>query len=87
MELAMLNHLYTALWVNRHQVELYFNIKESKQGDLLYPLPIEGDGYQITKVWVDDNPNPGIRKGNLYIELPSLNNARIKVELQSKKSD
>lgn len=87
MEHALLNHLYTALWVNHHPVTLYFNIEESKQGDKLYALPIEGDEYQITKVWIDDKPYPGVREGNLYIDLPTLNNARIKVELQSKKSD
>jgi hypothetical protein len=87
MEHALLNHLYTALWVNHHPVTVYFNIEESKQGDKLYPLPIEGDKYQITKVWIDDKPYPGVREGNLFIELPTLNNARIKVELQSKKSD
>lgn len=87
MEHALLNHLYTALWVNHHPVVLYFNIVESKEGDLLYPLPIEGDDYKITKVWIFDKPFPVDPGNNLYIRLPSLKNARIKVELQSEKSD
>ncbi len=87
MEHALLNHLYAALWVNCHPVILHFNIVKSKEGDLLYPLPIEGDEYKITKVWIDDKPYPVDPGNNLYIRLPSLNNARIKVKLQSGKSD
>lgn len=82
VEHGVLNYLYLGSWVNPQPYSLYFRINSSKDGDILYPLPIEIRNAPISKVWINGKDEP-FDSSAAGIRLPSLKNARIEVMLNN----
>jgi cellobiose epimerase len=81
VEHGLLNYLYLSSWVNPQPVILYFNIKNSREGDVLYPLPIESKDYSIKEVKINGNAHSFQRSPENGIILPQINSSKVSVEL------
>lgn len=81
MENALLNHLYTALWVNQRPVQLHFKIMASRSGDLLYPLPIEDQDVIIKSVTLDGKVYTEIDPAMKAVRLPDLKEGKVMIQI------
>jgi len=81
VEHGLLNYLYLGWWVNRKPVTLYFNIKDSKSGDALYPIPVEMLDARLTEIKINNNVHPLNISSSGSISLPELKDAEVVVTL------
>ena len=85
LEHALLNTLYTGLWVHHQPVTLHFHITRAQKGERLYPLPVEGPDAVLQEVkingssWNDFKPREG------YIVLPAGEDLDMEVTVTGEK--
>ena len=82
MEHALLNYLYTNLWVHHKPATLYFHVTSSEKGEKLYPFPLEADRAFVSKVKIDGKKYTDFNED--YIRLPGGKGMKIKVILKTK---
>ncbi|MFD2201246.1 AGE family epimerase/isomerase [Shivajiella indica] len=81
VEHGMLNYLYLSAWVNPQPVTLYFRIKNSPEGEILYPLPIESMDYTIKEVKINGKAFAFQMGPENGISLPQINASKVSVEI------
>ncbi len=79
IELALLNSLYLSCWINRQPMTLYFKITRSKEGEILYPLPIEELDAKVDEVLINGQPYSINTSANGFVKLPALVESKIAV--------
>jgi len=81
VEHGMLNYLYLGAWVNPQLISLYFSIKNSSEGDVLYPLPIESKEYSIKEVKINGKEYAFKIGPENGIILPQMTSSKVMVEI------
>ncbi|MCE5347931.1 MAG: AGE family epimerase/isomerase [Bacteroidales bacterium] len=85
MEHCLLNLLCLNLWVNDEPVELHFRITSSRDGEMLFPLPLEDNSIEILKVTMGNKDQTSLIADHQSVRLPLLSNTKIAVQLGNHK--
>lgn len=85
LEHAMLNYIYTNLWVMDKPVKLHFYIEEPGDGEKLYPVPVETGKIKIGKIKINGELWTEFNAGGKFIRLPASGEMKIEVLIENKK--
>jgi hypothetical protein len=81
MEHGLLNYLYLGGWVFPQPITLYFKISSSREGDLLYPMPIEILNTRVKNIMIDGREYTPLQASGEAVQLPALKDASVAVTL------
>jgi mannose/cellobiose epimerase-like protein (N-acyl-D-glucosamine 2-epimerase family) len=83
MEHCLLNYFYLGCWVNPEPLTLYFKITSAREGEKLYPLPIEKLNALIKEVTINGKAYgiEGAEQG--MVTLPALSDASVAITMYS----
>ena len=80
IEHCLINYLATSLWVNNDPVEIYFRIRSSADGDLLYPAILENSGISIKEALTDGKRSLPVNDDGAIV-LPEITDNKVTVVL------
>lgn len=81
LEHSLLNYLYADLWVHEKPVTMHFLIRNSQEGEKLYPLPIEDHNVTVRHVRIDGKAYNNYDAEKQFILLPEGSNLSVEVVL------
>ncbi len=85
IEQCLLNYLYLNFWVNHKPVKLHFNIYKPRQGDLLFPIPVEDMNITVVDAQYVGSPGEGRPTYNeRSVSLPEAESAKVIVTVENK---
>ncbi len=79
LEHALLNYIYTNLWIKEKPVTLHFKIPEARTGEKLYPLPVEDATAQILRAEINGEPRHDLNARKGFISLPAGKDMKVKL--------
>lgn len=79
MEHGLLNFLYLGSWVFPQPITLYFKISSGREGDLLYPMPIEILNVRVKNIMIDGREYTPLQASGEAVKLPELKDASVSV--------
>jgi mannose/cellobiose epimerase-like protein (N-acyl-D-glucosamine 2-epimerase family) len=79
MENALMNYLYTQLYVHKQTAELYFNLSAASNGIRHYVKIVESPDVIIKNVEINDKVWQNFNAKEGYVDLPQGKNMKVKV--------
>jgi len=87
MEHCLINLLYLNLWINFKPVDLHFRFASPREGDTLFPFPIEDPNLEIIKAYRKDDPEKQeVQSAGRFVLIPPSDTVRMVITIKGKES-